>query len=122
MTTTDVLAAVRDYRTEHADAIVADYTRLLAIPNVTGDVPALQENASELVWRFARRGGEVRTVSLPGTAPVVVGRLPAAEGSPTLGVYVHYDGQPVQPDRWASDPCGKGGCPVSMKYSVQPRL
>ena len=104
MTVADVLAASHAFRTSHADALVADYMALLAIPNVTGDVAALEANADELVRRFTAVGGTMRTVALPGKAPVVVGRLPAASGSPVLGVYVHYDGQPVNPNHWDSPP------------------
>lgn len=32
------------------------------------------------------------------------GYLPAEGASRTLGIYVHYDGQPVDPERWTFDP------------------
>lgn len=104
MDTNGVLDAVRTYRSNHDDAIVEDFISLLALPNVTGDVPALQRNADELVARFSMRGATVREVSLPDAAPVVVGELPASHGAPRLGVYVHYDGQPVNREQWKSDP------------------
>ena len=105
MTSTDsALEASRRFHTENADWIVADYSALLSLDNVTGDLAALNANAAELVARFTARGGEVEAVSLPGIAPVIVGRLPAAEPRRTLGVYVHYDGQPVNRAAWDTDP------------------
>jgi acetylornithine deacetylase/succinyl-diaminopimelate desuccinylase-like protein/pimeloyl-ACP methyl ester carboxylesterase len=99
-----VLEAARAYRREHAAEIVADYAGLLALDNVTGDVPALRRNAAEIVRRFRARGAEAEAVSLDGAAPLVVGRVPARPGAPRLGVYVHYDGQPVTPAAWATPP------------------
>lgn len=99
-----VLTAVRDHREKHGNVVVDDFLDLLALPNVTGDLPALQRNAAELVRRFTEHGAELRTVVLPGAAPVVVGRLPGPHNAPRLGVYVHYDGQPVDPERWETPP------------------
>jgi acetylornithine deacetylase/succinyl-diaminopimelate desuccinylase-like protein len=99
-----LLAAARAYRREHAARIVADFAELLALGNVTGDVPALRRNAAEIVARFRARGVEVEAVGPDGVAPLVVGRVPARPGAPRLGVYVHYDGQPVTPADWATPP------------------
>ncbi len=82
-----------------------DFAELLAIANVTGDVAALEVNAAELARRFTERGAQMRTEQLPGCAPVVVGMLPAQQAPQRrFGMYVHYDGQPVDPVKWASDP------------------
>ena len=37
-------------------------------------------------------------------APVVVADLPAPDSKRTIAFYAHYDGQPVDPGRWKSDP------------------
>ena len=37
-------------------------------------------------------------------SPLLVGRLDAPGAETTLGVYVHYDGQPVDPSRWTTPP------------------
>ena len=99
------LSASRSFRDDHQDEVVADFIDLLAIDNVTGDVAALERNAAEIVNRFVSRGCEARAVSLPGIAPVVIGRVPAT--SPPvrrLGMYAHYDGQPVDPSAWVTPP------------------
>ncbi|HSF84841.1 MAG TPA: M20/M25/M40 family metallo-hydrolase [Acidimicrobiia bacterium] len=105
MITSPGLSATHAYRRAEGAAIVAEFLELLTLENVTGDIPALEANAAELVRRFTNRGARIRTDQLPGCAPVVVGVLPA-ERAPQrrYGVYVHYDGQPVDPSEWASDP------------------
>ena len=37
-------------------------------------------------------------------APVVIGRLDCPNPTATIGVYVHYDGQPVDPNNWTTPP------------------
>ncbi len=41
---------------------------------------------------------------LPGASPVVWGALDAPGASRTYGLYVHYDGQPVDASRWSFPP------------------
>jgi acetylornithine deacetylase/succinyl-diaminopimelate desuccinylase-like protein len=99
-----VLAAVRVWRREHAAAVLADFAGLLALDNVTGDVPALRRNAAEIVARLRARGAEAEAVGPDGVAPLVIGRVPARPGAPRLGLYAHYDGQPVTPADWSTPP------------------
>jgi acetylornithine deacetylase/succinyl-diaminopimelate desuccinylase-like protein len=48
----------------------------------------------------------MQVIELPGGSPVVVGSLRCDSPTATLGVYVHYDGQPVDPDEWTTHPFG----------------
>jgi acetylornithine deacetylase/succinyl-diaminopimelate desuccinylase-like protein len=98
------LAASATYRQEHGYEILDRFAVLLRLANVTGDTPALRVNAREIAAWFTSRDGAMETVELPGSGPVVVGRLDAPEPTATLGVYVHYDGQPVDPAEWKTDP------------------
>ncbi len=102
----EALAATREHRAAHGPEILRDFASFLALDNVTGDLPALEANAASLVDRFEQRGASVATHAIPGAAGVVTGRLPADDKQRTLGVYVHYDGQPVDPGSWTSDPFG----------------
>src|SRR6266498_2296528 len=95
----DVLAAVRAHRREHGWRILHEYARLLAIDNDTRDLPALRRNAQAIAESFRDRGAQMDLVERPGAAPLVVGRYTARPDAPTLGVYVHYDGQPADPAR-----------------------
>jgi len=99
-----VLDAVRSWRREHAAEVLAGFAGLLALDNVTGDVPALRRNAAEIVARLRARGAEAEAVGPDGVAPLVIGRVPARSGAPRLGLYAHYDGQPVTPADWGTPP------------------
>ncbi|GIH02747.1 peptidase M20 [Rhizocola hellebori] len=99
-----LLDSVRAYRRGHAAKVLADFAELLALDNVTGDVPALHRNAAALAEAFTARGARMQVVALDGVAPVVVGRLGTDPARPTLGVYVHYDGQPVGTGDWRTPP------------------
>ena len=102
--TETALTAARDHRTAHGPDMIESFRRLLSLNNVTGDIRALETNAAELVKRVKARNAEMWTMSLPGVAPVVVGRLAAPEARRTIGMYVHYDGQPVDPATWVTHP------------------
>ncbi len=99
-----VLDAVRDWRRAHAADVLADFAGLLRLENVTGDVPALRRNADEIVARLRARGVEAEAVGPDGVAPRGGGRVPARPGAPRLGLYAHYDGQPVTPADWSTPP------------------
>lgn len=87
--------------TEPGLAELADF---LAIPNVASDTPGIRRNAERLAEMMRRRGLAVRLLEEGGAPPVVYGELAAPGARRTLLVYAHYDGQPVEPERWASDP------------------
>ena len=39
-----------------------------------------------------------------GAASLVTGRIEAGPDRPTIGIYAHYDGQPVDQAGWVTDP------------------
>ena len=85
-------------------SVLKDFARLLAIPNVTGQIADLRLNAEEIVKRFEAVGASMEIVELPDASPVVIGELRCANPTAVLGVYVHYDGQPVDASNWATPP------------------
>ncbi|MEE8375558.1 MAG: M20/M25/M40 family metallo-hydrolase [Acidimicrobiia bacterium] len=101
---TAALGASVRYRKEHGWEVLRDFATLLEIPNVTGDTHDLSRNAEELVRWFEARGGLMEIVELSGASPVVIGELRTISPTATLGVYVHYDGQPVDPANWTTSP------------------
>jgi len=120
-----VLDRVRAWRRQHAAEVLAGFADLLALDNVTGDVPALRRNADEIVSRLRARGVEAEAAGPDGVAPLVVGRVPARAGAPRLGLYAHYDGQPVTPADWSTPPfepalVGPGGDPVPFPGAGEP--
>jgi acetylornithine deacetylase/succinyl-diaminopimelate desuccinylase-like protein len=71
-----------------------DLEALVRIPSVSvpGELGEPLLEAFEMTSRlFASAGVAVSRLDLPGTAPVVVGEIPAPPGAPTVLLYSHYD-------------------------------
>ena len=100
----EALSAAHWLRDQKGWKVLRDFAQLLRIPNVTGSVADLRVNAAELATRFQALGATMETVELEGASPVVVGELRTSRPTASLGVYVHYDGQPVDPDQWTTPP------------------
>ncbi len=100
----DASAAVRDWTHRNEAAIVREFVELLAIPNVASDTPNIERNARHIKALFEKRGLAVEILDGAGGPPAVYAERRAPGATRTLGVYIHYDGQPVEPEKWASDP------------------
>ncbi|HZD06277.1 MAG TPA: M20/M25/M40 family metallo-hydrolase, partial [Longimicrobiales bacterium] len=98
------LEAARAWREAHGPAVLREYADLLAIPNVASDRPGIRRNAEEIVGRLRAVGAEAELLELPDANPVVYGTLSGPGAVRTLGVYVHYDGQPADSSRWTHGP------------------
>ena len=84
--------------------IVAELMAFLAIPNVASDRPNIERNAQFIVEMFAKRGIRARLLRVEGAPPLVIADVPAPRAKTTIAFYAHYDGQPVNPSDWATDP------------------
>jgi tRNA modification GTPase TrmE len=83
--------------------LLREYVELLALPNVASDEAGIRRNAAHIVRMLERRGVAARLLDGEGGPPLVYGEL--SVGAPrTVVFYVHYDGQPVEPERWTSPP------------------
>jgi acetylornithine deacetylase/succinyl-diaminopimelate desuccinylase-like protein len=94
---------VAGYVQAHQIELLREYVELLSLPNLASDGPGIRANADAIVRLLARRGVAARLLDGQGGPPVVYGELPAG-ASKTVVIYAHYDGQPVEPERWASPP------------------
>lgn len=94
----------RDWRTAHESAIVAELAELVAIPNHASDAPNMERNAEALRALCQERGMTVRLLRVEDAPPIVVADLLTAGAQRTIAFYAHYDGQPVEPAKWTSDP------------------
>jgi acetylornithine deacetylase/succinyl-diaminopimelate desuccinylase-like protein len=94
---------IRQYRERHEVEIVSELAELLTIPNVASDTSNIRRNAAKLIEMMKRRGVETRLLEGSGP-PAVFGELKTPGATTTVGIYAHYDGQPVDASKWASEP------------------
>src|SRR5439155_12360541 len=85
----------------HRAGIIAEFLKLLSLPNIHGDAPALQRNAALLQDMMRKRGLETALWPTSGGVPVVFGEKRVPGAARTILFYIHYDGQPVDPKRWS---------------------
>ncbi len=100
------LRAVADgYRRTHEPEILREFAGLLAIPNLASDSADIRRNAAHVQAMLQRRGIATRLLESPsGGPPVVYGELATPGATRTVVFYAHYDGQPVEPSKWATAP------------------
>ena len=99
-----VRTAVREWRIRNEPAVLRELATLLAIPNLASDSASIRRNADTLVAMLTRRGITARRLKTPGSPPAVYGELRVPGAERTIVMYAHYDGQPVDPARWATPP------------------
>jgi acetylornithine deacetylase/succinyl-diaminopimelate desuccinylase-like protein len=96
---------VRAYRQANEHQILAEYFELLPIPNFALDTVNIQNNAECIASLLQKRG--VKAQLLPsqtsGTPPAVFGEVLVPGAKRTIVFYAHYDGQAVNPEKWAPD-------------------
>ena len=90
----------RRYRQNHEAEILADFARLLAIPNVAADSPNIRANARHIAAALTQLGVKAEIWQRPNASPIVFGVLTVPGAQRTLGLYAHYDGQPVNEKEW----------------------
>lgn len=101
---TNGLDAARAHREGRGAAILRDFAELLAIPNVASDSVGIRRNARFVRGALARRGVAMEQWTLPGAPPLLYGEITVPGATRTLGLYVHYDGQPVDSSDWVNPP------------------
>ena len=120
---------INQWRQAHEQQIVDQFAELLSIPNVAADKPNIRRNANHIAQLMRDVGMSVELLELEGSNPVVFAERKSPGATKTLMIYIHYDGQPVNPDNWASDPwqavmrtdmVEKDGQPVPMKAPFDP--
>lgn len=96
---------VEHYRLAHEAQIVGELAELTRVRSVAADPAGLAAAADLLVKRLKERGFEAMKWTVgAGSAPLVFGRLNGSAAKRTVVFYAHYDGQPVTPSQWDSDP------------------
>jgi acetylornithine deacetylase/succinyl-diaminopimelate desuccinylase-like protein len=99
-----VAKETRTWRTKHEREILAEFADLLSIPNLATDKTNIQRNAEAIRALCEKRGLTTKLLTLEGAPPIVVAELKAPNAKRTIAFYAHYDGQPVNPSEWKSEP------------------
>jgi acetylornithine deacetylase/succinyl-diaminopimelate desuccinylase-like protein len=94
----------RRFREANGPRILREYAEFLSIPNVASDSAGIWRNAEHIRNELLERGVDARLLTLPGANPIVFGELQVPGATRTLGLYVHYDGQPADPANWTHPP------------------
>jgi acetylornithine deacetylase/succinyl-diaminopimelate desuccinylase-like protein len=92
------------WREAHEQAILREFTDLLAIPNIASDSPNIARNAAAVQLMLDKRGVKTRLLNVPGAPPAVYGEILQPGAARTVVFYAHYDGQPLDPKEWATPP------------------
>jgi acetylornithine deacetylase/succinyl-diaminopimelate desuccinylase-like protein len=92
------------WRAQHEREILAEFTEVLAIPNIAGDQPNIDRNVKAIRAMLEKRGLKTQVLTIDGASPIVVADIRVPESHRTIAFYAHYDGQPVDASRWTSDP------------------
>lgn len=100
----DAVTSAREYRKAHEAEILAGYADFLRLPNVAANLEDTRRNAAHIREQFAKRGVALELLELDGVPPLVTGRIDVPGAERTLGIYVHYDGQPVDERQWTNGP------------------
>jgi acetylornithine deacetylase/succinyl-diaminopimelate desuccinylase-like protein len=96
---------VDQYRSRHEAAIVGELDELTRLKSVAADPAGIAAAAARLRELLAARGFDVQLLSAgPAVPPVIFGSRRTAGAKRTVIYYAHYDGQPVTPSQWSSDP------------------
>lgn len=106
---------IRSYREANEARILGELKDLLAIPNVASNLGDIQRNARHLVGMLEQRGIASRILDLGNAPPSVYGELTTPGATRTIVLYAHFDGQPVDRSKWASDPWS----PVLRSAAIQ---
>jgi acetylornithine deacetylase/succinyl-diaminopimelate desuccinylase-like protein len=91
----DAAAAAARHIEANGRDILVEFLRFVGMPNVSADLEDVRVVADAITKQLIRRGVSARLLERDGAAPLVTGRIDAGPGKPTIGIYAHYDGQPV---------------------------
>ena len=92
------------YRETHGPRILRDFAELLSYPNRARDTEDIERAARYIRDRLQEVGVTSELLRVDDAPPIVYGALMTPGATRTLGIYVHYDGQPVDPSAWRHPP------------------
>jgi acetylornithine deacetylase/succinyl-diaminopimelate desuccinylase-like protein len=109
------------YRELNAPRILREFAELLKLPNRARDTQDIERNATFIRDQLRSAGVTSELLRLDAAPPIVYGVLTTPGATRTLGIYVHYDGQPVNPTDWKHPPFEPTLYSAAMEKGGQPR-
>lgn len=97
-------AKVSAWRQKNETAIVGQLADAISIRSIAVDPAGLDAQADRLKAHLDQRGFKTDLLAANGSPKVVFGRYDTPGARRTVVFYAHYDGQPVAPRDWRSDP------------------
>ena len=94
----------RAYREAHEVEILRNFAELLSYPNRARDLDDITRAAEYIRDELLAVGVDSELLQLEDVPPIVYGELNVPGATRTLGIYVHYDGQAVDPSNWTHPP------------------
>ncbi len=101
---TPALKAARSFRAANEAKILRFFAHLLSMPNFGGNLDDITRNAEFIAAEFEQRGASMELLRLPDTPPLIYGEIRVPGAQRTIGIYVHYDGQPPAGPDWVHGP------------------
>lgn len=95
---------VKQFVQSNEYSMINEFIGFLSIPNVSNDTENIPFNAAYIQKMMTQRG--ISSEQLHGTTagvnPAVYAEIKVPGAKRTIGLYAHYDGQPVNPKQWAA--------------------
>lgn len=98
----NVQGKIKQFTKENQNKLIDEYRQFVSIPNVTKDTPNIRRNVEFIKQMMESRGIKTELLygKTPNVNPVVFGEIKVPDAKYTLAFYAHYDGQPVNPQKW----------------------
>lgn len=89
---------------DHAKKWLEELSNFGSIPNNVFESEQIRNNALHLEKLLKREGFAVEIWNTPSAKPYVFAKMEFSPELPTLLIYSHYDGVPVDVDKWSTPP------------------
>ena len=109
------------YRDANAPRIVREFADMLSLPNRARDTADIERNATYIRDQMQAAGVTTELLRVDEAPPAILGTLTVPGATRTLGIYAHYDGQPVDPKAWRHPPFEPTLYTASVEAGGKPR-
>ena len=112
----------RAFREANEISILRDFTELLSYPNRAPDTEDIRRAAAYISDELLAVGVSSELLEIEGAPPIVYGEVMVPGAVRTLGIYAHYDGQPVDPTNWTHPPFEPTFYTAAIEAGGEPRM